>query len=148
MVDNNNLKTWVVVANRCQATIYQVVKFPTVKEIKTFEHPESRLHDRDLRSSKPGRTFQRGGTTRHAYQTEIGPKQTEVIKFATELSKFLIAEENQKAYNRLYIIAEPLFLGILRQHINHGVQKTIVSEIAKDLTNAPVETIESLIENL
>lgn len=148
MLNNTNLTTWVVVADKCQATIYQIVKFPKLKQIKVLEHPESRLHDRDLVTTKPGRTFQRGGSTRHSYQPEVGPKQMEVIKFATELGKYLVEEENQKTFNRLYIIAEPAFLGVLRQHINNGVKKTIVSEIAKDLTNSNTEAIESLIENL
>lgn len=135
--------TLVVVADSCHARIYRLVKFPKIEEIFHFEHPESRLRNQDLVSAKPGRSFQRSGSVQYSYQPETEPKQLEALKFARQLADFLSSAEKKGEFNRLYVIAEPSFLGLLRQHISHEVQKTIVAEVAKELTSCDVAAIES-----
>lgn len=134
--------TWVIVADSCQAKIFRLLKFPKLEEISHLEHPESRLHNQDLISSRPGRGFQSMGNSRSAYQQETEPKQVEAIKFASEIAHLLYTASNHGEFNRLYLIAEPSFLGLLRRHIDPQVQKNIIAEIAKELTSAPIETIE------
>lgn len=139
---SNKNHTWIVVANKCQAKIFRLVKFPKIEEITFLEHPESRLHNQDLVSSKPGRNFQSGGTTRHAYQPEVEPKQQEAIKFAIKVAHHLETAFQKGEFNRLYILAEPGFLGLLRQHLHSEVQKIIVAEVPKDLTTSEPTLIE------
>lgn len=144
----DNPHTWVVVADNSHAKIYQLKKFPKLEEIQHLEHPESRLHNQDLVSSKPGRGFQSIGNSRSAYQQETEPKQVEAIKFATELANLLYAACNKGEFNQLYLIAEPSFLGLLRQHLHANVRKAISAEIAKELTSSPIEAIERHIADL
>lgn len=144
----NKQTTWVVVADSCQAKIYHAVKPFKLEEIAFFEHPESRLHNQDLVTSKPGRTFQSGGVTRHAYETDVSPKQAEAIKFAIEIAHHLSSAESKGEFGRLYVIAEPSFLGLLRQHTNPQTQKTIVAEIPKDLTHSDLAMIEHQLSEL
>lgn len=132
--------TWVLVADRRQAKVFRLVKFPKIEEINYLEHPASRLHDQDLVTSKPGRGSQLSGNIRYSYQQETEPKQQEAIKFASELGKFLSSKKGD--FDRLYIIAEPSFLGLLRQNISSEIQKTVVAEIAKELTTSDIATIE------
>ncbi|CCB87067.1 MULTISPECIES: host attachment protein [Parachlamydia] len=138
----NHSTTWVVVADKCQAKIFRLVKFPKIKEIDYLEHPESGARNQDLISTKPGRNFQSGGVTRHAYQQETDPKQLEAMKFATEVAKYLSLAKQKEEFSRLYIFAEPSFLGLLRQHLTPEIQKTIVSESTKCLTSCDTESIE------
>jgi protein required for attachment to host cells len=147
-MNNNNPHIWVVVADRAQAKIFKVVKFPKLEEIHHMEHPESKLHNQDLISSKPGRAFQSGGVTRHAYQPETQPRQLEAMKFATDISKFLVEAHRKGDFNRLYVLAEPHFLGILRKHLNGEVRKTIVAEIPRELIPSHISDIEKHIENI
>lgn len=142
MSKKTNSFAWVVVADSCQARIFRSVKFPQLEEISYLEHPESRLHNQDLVSAPPGRGFQRGGTSSYSYQSEIGPKQQEAIKFARQLATFLSSAERKNEFERLYIIANPSFLGLLRLHIDSGIQGKIFAEIAKELTSSDVATIE------
>lgn len=144
----NHPLTWVVVADKCQARVYRLVKFPNIEEITFLEHPDSRLYNQDLVSSKPGRNFQSGGTTRHAYQPETEPKQIEAVKFAVEVTNFLSLAEREGQFNRLYLFAEPSFLGLLRKQFGHEIQKKIVGELSKDLTNCDKAVIERHISEL
>lgn len=140
--------TWVVVADKCQAKIYRMLKFPKLEEISHFEHPESGLHNQDLISSKPGRGFQSVGKSRSSYQQETTPKQNEAIKFATEIAHQLNTASNQGKFNQLYLIAAPGFLGLLRQHIHSNIQKLIIGEMAKELTSSTQEEIEHHLREL
>lgn len=144
-----NPTTWIVVADNSKAKIFRLVKFPNkIEEIAFLEHPESRLHNQDLISSKPGRNFQSGGTTRHAYQPETEPKAVEAHKFAREVSNFLTVAERNSEFNRIYLFAEPSFLGLLRQLISPDIQKLIAAEIPKELTSCDNSTIEQHLANL
>ncbi len=67
----------------------------------------------------------------------------EAALFATHLAKFLSTAEQKGKFQRLYLIAEPSFLGLLRQHISPQIQKTIVGEAAKHLTSSDIATIEN-----
>lgn len=145
---NNQTTTWVVVADNCQAKIFQVTKFPKLKEISHFEHPESKLHNQDLVSSKQGRTFQSSGTARSSYQPETEPKKHEAILFATEIARHLESAKNKGEYSRLYLLAEPSFLGLLRQHINGETKKSVVGEIAKELTAFDTKEIEEHLSSI
>lgn len=142
MTKNNHSFAWVLVADSCQAKIYRVVSFPKIEEISFLQHPDSRLHNQDLISSKPGRAFQSVGTTRHAYEPETTPKKIEAMKFATDIANVLTQAANQNEFERLYVIAAPAFLGLLRQHISPGVQKKIYAEIPKEMTAFDVKAIE------
>ncbi len=138
----NQTTTWVLVANCCQAKFYKVVKFPKIEEFHMLEHPESKLRDQELVSSKPGRNFQSGGTTRHSYVPQTDPKRQEAEQFARTVASYLSAEHQKHSFSRLYIVASPSFLGQLRQHLNSQISKTIVAEIDKDMLDHREEEIE------
>lgn len=144
----NHNQSWVLVADKCQAKFYRMAKFPIIQEINHLEHPDSRLHNQELISSRPGRTFQSTGTARSSYQPETEPKQIEAIKFATEIADLLYTAANNGEFKQLYLIAEPSFLGLLRKHINPHIQKCIVAELGKQLTSASKEDIEKHLSDL
>lgn len=67
-------EVWVIVANSTYAKIYKAESNKSLKEISRFEHPASRLHEQDLVSSKPGRTFESVGPARHAVEPKTSAK--------------------------------------------------------------------------
>ena len=144
----NHSHTWVIVADNCKAKIYKVLKFPKLEEIANIEHPEGRLLNQELVSSKPGRGFQSIGNSRSAYQSATEPRQVEAIRFASEIARHLYTAVNEGKFNQLYVIAEPSFLGLLRQHLSPNIQKVIIAEIPKELTSQSKESIEHHIEEL
>lgn len=139
-------ETWVLVANSSQAKLFRLTQFPKIEPIQDFAHPESRLHDQDLISDKPGRNFDRMGTGRHSYESKHDPKSLEIDKFGKILAEHLNLAHENGDFSRLYLLANPSFLGVLRQELNPRLQNAIVSEIAKDMTEHPKSDIEHQIE--
>lgn len=137
-----NSATWVVVANSTEARIFKLVKFPKIEEIDSFIHPEGHMHNQDLVSSRPGRTFQSMGTARSAYEPKTSPKQNEIDKFARSLGEHLSSTHHRGEFSRLYVFAEASFLGLLRQHIDAKTKDCIIVETTKDLTKHKVSDIE------
>lgn len=143
-----NYATWIVVANSALAKIFRLSKFPKIEELTSMEHPESRLHDQDLVSSKPGRAFESTGVRRSSYEPESDPKKLEIDKFARILGEYLCTSYQKGKFSRLYIMAGPSFLGMLRQHLNAQTQEIIVAELAKDMTEHKKEEIEQHLAEL
>ena len=137
--------SWLIIANSSLARVYQLENKKKVTEIQSFEHPESRLHNRDLVSDRPGRDFESQGATRHALMPKVMPKKQETITFANQLSEFLEKERLKGTYQGLYIAANPALLGILRQSLNPNTAKLIKGEVDKDMTQLkPHEITDSL----
>jgi protein required for attachment to host cells len=145
MQNREHLHTWVVVADSALAKLFRVVKFPKLQEITILQHPESRLHNQDLISSRPGRGNHKGGTT-YSYASEVSPKQHEAAKFAIYLADYLSKAEKNGEFNRLYLLANPTFLGLVRQHLTSDVQKAIIAELPIELTAAETSVIEGHIK--
>lgn len=143
-----NTKTWVLVASDANAKLYRMSHFPKIEQIHTFEHPESRLLNHELVSSKPGRNFDRTGTNRHSYEPKSDPQQLEAEKFAKEVSDYLHHALQNKEFDHLYLFAGPTFLGFLRQHLDPQVTSRIKAEAAKDLSKREKSEIETHIAEI
>jgi protein required for attachment to host cells len=133
--------TWIVVANSSFARIFKAENNKLLTELEVLEHPESRQHPRDLVTSKPGRTFDRVGTGRHAMEPETSPKEQEFIIFARQLTANLDAARSDGRFGKLYLIASPVFLGILRQTLSTPTSQLIAGEISKDITHLDKDQI-------
>lgn len=138
---------WVVIANGSHAKFFRVVKFPKIEEFAILEHPESRLRNQDLVSSKPGRTFESTSTARSAYEAQTDPHHLEIEKFARILGERLADAKREDAFERLYVMANPGFLGMLRPHLDTTTKQAIVAEIGKDMTDQPISAIEEHLVN-
>lgn len=127
--------TWLLVANSSLARIFKVVKKSSLVELAVLEHPESRLHTRDLVSDKPGRSFESMGAARHAIELPTSPKQLEFVSFAKELARYLEEARTKGEFDRLYLAASPTLLGLLRQELTPLVTKLLNGEVNKDMTH-------------
>lgn len=126
-------ETWVVVANSAEARIYRVEKNGLDHEYTSLEHPESRLHDGDLVTSSPGRSFDSVGPGRHKLEPTTSPKQVEFNAFARDLSHHVEHAHADGRLGRFYLIASPSFLGLMRQTLHPSTLKLLAGEIDKDL---------------
>lgn len=139
--------TWILVASDAEAKLFRLSNFPHIEQIAVYDHPESRLLDQDLTSSKAGRNFDSTTVSRHAYEPHSDPKQLEVEKFAKFLTDLLATEYYNAQFHRLFIIAGPEFLGYLRKHLNQQLKDIIVAEVAKDVVKHNKSQVEELISN-
>lgn len=127
-------ETWVLVANSSLARIYKLEHKNHLTELKVLEHPESRLHNSDLVSDKPGRDFESTGSRRHALEQKTSPKKQEFTIFARLLADYLEEARNQGIFDTLYVSANPSQLGLLRQALHPNTAKLIKGEMDKDMT--------------
>jgi protein required for attachment to host cells len=136
--------TWLIIANSSLARIFKVDKGQTLVELKKMEHPESRLHARDMTTDRPGREFDSFGYGRHAMESP-SPKQHEFELFAREIAQFLEKARLEGHFERLYLAANPTLLGLLRQHLNPATAKLLCGEVDKDMTHmVPTEIVSHL----
>lgn len=133
--------TLVVVANSSRARVLRAENNNELSEVDTFEHPESRAEGHELGTSAPGTTFDRVGQNRHSYESPTSLKKQEAIAFAREIAQYLEKTCNGNGVEKLYLVANPTFLGLLRRHLHQSVAKLILDQIPKDVTAQNAEEI-------
>ena len=134
---------WVTVAASRSARIFKAgsPSGPLV-EIQTLAHPEARLHEGDLTSDRSGRdTNSTSGS--HGFGTEDQAKEEEAVRFASYVCNTLDARHQKGSFDKLYIVAAPAFLGLLRKHRSNRVKQVVAEELSKNLATLDAKTIRS-----
>ncbi|WP_297360654.1 host attachment protein [Acidiferrobacter sp.] len=134
--------TWILVADRARARI--VTKPNAVpsngrdwEELEALVYPEARIPERAVLTDKPGRTFDRKGSGRHAMTVEISAKEEAAARFAKTLARVLDKGRTNHLYESLILVAEPGFLGTLQANLSAQTAKKVIDRIPKDLTTRP-----------
>jgi len=140
---------WILVADNSRARLLSASRSNGIlEEEQSFVHSESRLHDRDLTSDLPGRDFDSTGEGRHAMEQQVDPKAEEAIRFAEQLIDHLEAGRVTQRFDKLYVIAPPHLLGLLRERYGH-LAPMVAGEIGRHLTQCtPAEVRTHLPEHL
>ena len=134
--------TWVIAADSSRARILAAAtRNGPLEEIEDLVHPESRLTEHELRTDTRGRTFDSAGQGRHAMEPKNSAKQQEAIRFAKQVCDTLSLAQGEGRYEKLYIVAAPAFLGLLRDRLNPMVQNRIAGEVNKNLATRSLQDI-------
>ena len=141
---------WVVVANSSRARVLATKKANgKLAEIRSIEHPEGRMHAQELTSDLPGKAFDSAGQGRHAMSNEIDPKKHELIVFTKEIAQMLEAGLAGKQFGKLYLLAPPAMLGLLRGEFSPALGKVLAEALDKNMvTSKPEEIRQQLPEYL
>ena len=135
--------TWIIVAESARARIFTVSgiggKF---QEVADLSHPESRLHDRELSSDLPGRTFDSHGDGRHAMEQATDPQEREAQAFAREIARQIDRGQREGNFDSLMLVAPPKFLGRLRAELSKSARNALIGELDKNLVETDTKTIE------
>jgi len=134
-------KVWIITANRTIARVFRAENTHKLVEIKMLEHSEGNKHARDLYSDRQGRSNSRHGYGINTMEAKTPFEVKEAILFATEIAHMLDEGHKSGSFERLYLIANPPFVGILRDALSHAVAHLIQSEIHKDLTHCRTEEV-------
>ena len=134
----------IVVADESEARFYDIggPRVP-LQLAGRVENPTARLHDRDLKSDRPGRVFdrastagrRRGAVAHHATGGERRPHKQETQRFARQIVRSLEEARRKDQFDRLVLMAGPPFLGTLRAALRKSVRATLVAEVPKDLVH-------------
>jgi len=123
---------WVVVADQSKARIFTVSDTSTLIAAGELTHPEARDLEQDLKSDRPGRSFDSKGAGSHAMGSEVEPARQETIRFAKQVSDHIHAAYNEKRCGRLVLAAGPRLLGLLRENLK-SVSGMEITEVEKNL---------------
>lgn len=127
--------TWILVADNARARIFTAVTpFSPLEEIEDLTHTAGRLHDREMTTDLPGKIKSADGGG-HAFEQPTDPKKHEADSFALQIAQYLEVAHNTNKFKQLLIIAEPSFLGLLRNHLPDQVKKQVSFELDKNITN-------------
>jgi protein required for attachment to host cells len=135
--------TWILVANNANARIF-TAETPSspLTELEGFNHSESRLHDSELTTDLPGKIKNAGGTSAgHAFEQPTDPKKHEARVFAQELADYLETAHNEDKFRQLLLIADPSFLGLLRDELPDAVKLKVAFELDKNLVKSDAAEI-------
>ncbi len=135
------MTTYIVASNAAHARIF-AHEVGTMKEIDQLEHPESQAHVGDLRTGGKG---SEGSGALHGNPRATGNQQATSDKhaafFAKEVAGYMKDAHEQGRADRFILVAEPRFLGALRDKLDHTTRDAVAREIDKDLTKQSADDI-------
>ncbi len=106
-------------------------------------HPEGRAHGRDIDIDEPGLVYESHGQGRHA--TETSRKDEEANVFARQICERLKKARINGDCEKLYLVAPPQFLGIMRDNLDRHTYELMADEVSKDLVTAEPEQIRNVL---
>jgi len=138
---------WIIAANAAEARLFvRERKFSPPIERRDWLHPESRLHGRDLENDRQGKTFASHGHGQDDNRKHTEPKTREAQDFARELANYLNKARANDEFTSLSVIADPSFLGLLREYLDDHTRERIGREVSKNLTREPAEKIAEALD--
>ena len=133
---------WVVVADATRARIFSADKPASdLVEIQALTCPEARLHQSELTTDRPGRGRNGSSSASHDVGHASDAKEEEAVRFAGKVSETIEVGRNAGKFRKLYVIAAPSFLGLLRKQYSSSTQQLISGEISKNLATMDPATI-------
>ncbi len=133
--------TIILVADSSRARIFTAESpSSSLEEIEALAHSEGRLHDREITSDLPGKV-KGEGRMGHAFEQATDPKKHEAENFAHCIAHYLEDAHNEGKLEQLLMIAEPSFLGLLRNQLPEQIKKLVCFELDKNITTHSVEDI-------
>lgn len=135
------MTTYIVASNAAHARVF-AHEVGVFKEIDQLEHPESQAHVGDLRTGGEG---SEGSGALHGNPRATGNQQATSDKhaafFAKEVAEYMKHNLEQGRADRFILVAEPRFLGALRDKLDHTTRHAVSREIDKDLTKQSADDI-------
>ncbi len=142
-----NSITWLLVCDASKARLYSMHKARLFSDpsahnlelVNKFAHDASRKKGRDLETDRMGT---QGSET---FEESTPLKVQEAEKFVHELLAHLESGRKSGNYRDLIIVAPPEFMGLLRKHMHHDLQRMVVQNIEKNYTQ---DNDKDLLHNL
>ena len=143
------MSTLVTVAQRAKARFFRLEgRSEPLEEIQDLVHPAARLHEGDLVTDSPGREHERMGPQSRAMRPERSAKEHEAETFAMEVADALAKLQQEKGVHRVVLVAEPGFLGLLRQKLDPPTAKLVDGELDKELTDLDADALKERLRDI
>lgn len=138
------MPAWILVADSVRARIFSADS-PTggLNELATLANPDGRVHEQDLVSDRPGRSFDSRGHGRSGMSEQVSAKEQENIRFAQRVAEHLESNRKQGSFRRLILVAAPEFLGQVSARLSSTTQALVAQRIDKNLAHLSVQEIRA-----
>jgi len=134
----------VVVADASRARILSTRDVPgQLSELEDRVHPESRLREQDLVADGSGSGSDSGGHGKHSMGHEKAAHDRQAEIFAKELCEHLDKLHRREKIHRLYLVAPPSFLGLIRSRLSKQCASLVAGEVSKNLVTHSLEEIRA-----
>lgn len=143
ILQEESMKTWILVADAARAFIYES-EYPhhgDYQLVHRFHHDESRAKGEELLADRPGH-FQTDHGARSSYE-KSHPKEVEAEKFMTELAHYVIHAKKEKQFEDMITVVPAHLYGIFEKHVKDHVK--ITQHFSKDYTQEPLEHLKTLL---
>lgn len=135
--------TWIVSADAGRARIFaESDPQQALEEVKDMVSANARLRDSDINTDRIGATAAGqsihstgGATPNKQYQPAQTPEQHDATLFAKDVCGFLLQGMQDKRFQKLSLVAEPRFLGVLREALDNQLKPLINLELNKDYSH-------------
>ncbi len=132
----------IVVCNHSQARLFKANQMSIVSEIADQVNPQARMRDQDLATDEPGKYRGGGlGGQHHAEDHRTAPRDKAAANFARDIAAAVETMVATHRLEKLYIIAEPAMLGLLRAELSDHCRKLVADEITKDVVGRTPDQI-------
>lgn len=130
--------TWVLIADGAQARVLaHTGPGNGLKQVEDLDWSIQPLQAQEIVTDRPGMKGGGGSQFRGGLEPRTDPVEHREAEFVKAVAATLGRHQQKGDFDRLVIAAAPMALGDLRKAISPAVQKTVLAEINKDLTNIP-----------
>ena len=134
--------TWVIAADAGRARIFSVSPDDgQLVELLDLLNPDARVQDHDALSDRRGHVTQGVAGVGHAFEPRETHGEHIAESFAKNLCHRLGVAQRSGELGRIYLLAAPRFLGLLRSNLDPATHELVAQELATDLTRRPVGEI-------
>lgn len=115
-----------------------------IELVTEAHHQRDDKKDHELKTDKAGATAQSGGYGRPAMD-ETDFHQLDENRYAADAADQLRMRALSGDFEALVIVAPPKTLGELRKHLHKEVERRIVMELPKEMTDRPLPDIAAML---
>jgi len=140
---------WILIANAARARLLQQARPgdpPTL--LRSFEHPDSRLHTGALGDDEAGRERSDRGPRATVLQPRMDAHHKEHLQFARELAAALEDGAARGKCASIAVFAASPFLGALKQELGAGTRRLLAATHDLDLTHVGQAELDHRIREL
>ncbi len=138
---------WILVAESASARLLvRAAPRGDVREIERFDHPDSRKKGHELETDRSGGVDQSHGHALSDSREKGAGQRIEADTFARRLADHLETARGRDEFEQLVLIADPRFLGMLREHLDDATLDRVITSIDKNLVKESAERIKDEID--
>lgn len=121
---------WYVVANRAGAVIYKDNDQHQFDYVYRFTNSKARKKESELDSDRPGKGASSASkNVRHSLDKHNNKHEVVAVKFSKKIAEALSKGAQEKRFDELVLVAEPHFLGLLRDQVPLRLRPLIKYEV-------------------